>query len=428
MTILKIARGLLFSAVVSVIVLGLILPFAVNQSRLISAAPPAQATAPPPLPDNGNGSGGGSSESKDTSNGPTGAIRGRLTDLSTGQPGAGITIRFNGEPITTDSDGSFSITGRAAGTYRIDLELPGGSTPGENRTEVFLQSDADQQEVNLTYYSQQPPTSTPLPPTPTNTPVPVPPTPVPPTPVPPTPVPVAPTVQPPGQPDAVPSDENQSVSNVLPETGNVALRSPVDGPTVWIAPSYVNNEVGTIGVIQIGAANITDFGAFQALLKFDPSLIEVDKVNVGDFFDNTDRDTTPLVTEVDNTTGEVSIVAYTSGDGASPNSDGTIATVAFVSKRTGFSDLQLNDVRVYSSLGDSVRISVFDGLVVVPVCFGDLTGDRFVDVGDVQIVAGRTNQSIGDPNYVAEYDVNSDGEIDSIDVTIISDRLYQRCQ
>lgn len=426
MTILKIARGLLISAVVSVIVLGVLLPFAVNQSQLISAAPPLQATVPPPGPGGDTGPSDDTEKPKDSSTGPTGAIRGRLIDLSTGQPGAGITIRFNGEPITTDSDGSFSITGRAAGVYRVDIALPSGSIPAEYPIDVFLQSDSDQQEVNLNYYSQQPPTPTPLPPTPTNTPVPPTPTPVPPTPVPPTPVlPTAtnvpasvavPASAQPGETDPTSPD----IPNVPPVTGGA--------PKVWIAPGYVNNEVGTIGVIQIGAANITDFGAFQALLKFDPSLIEVDKVNVGDFFDNTDRDTTPLVTEVNNITGEVSVVAYTSGDGISPNSDGTIATVAFVSKRTGFSDLLLNDVRVYSSLGDSVAITVNNGLVVVPVCFGDLTGDRFVDVGDVQIVAGRSNLSIGDINYDPKYDINSDGEIDSIDVTIVSDRLYQRCQ
>jgi hypothetical protein len=196
---------------------------------------------------------------------------------------------------------------------------------------------------------------------------------------------------------------------------------------IWINPGHINNEQGVQGFISINVANVVDFGAFQATLGFDPRIIEVETVTLGDFINSTGRATTPLVTEVDNTTGEISFVIFTSGDSPGPDGDGSLAVINFISKQAGFSELKLSGVRLFSRLGDYIEAGIYGGMVNVSACFGDLNNDQMIDIGDVQIVAGRLDQVLGDPNYVLEFDLNNDGIIDSLDVTIVTERLYEIC-
>jgi hypothetical protein len=86
-----------------------------------------------------------------------------VVDLCTGQPGAGIQILINGEIITTDGRGHYSITGRRPGQYDIALQLPGELRPAEISTSTSLGCQ-EQVSVDLNYYS------CPLVPTPVPTP------------------------------------------------------------------------------------------------------------------------------------------------------------------------------------------------------------------------------------------------------------------
>jgi hypothetical protein len=134
-----------------------------------------------------------------------------------------------------------------------------------------------------------------------------------------------------------------------------------------------------------------------------------------------------LVTEIDNTSGQVSFVAFTSGESAGPDGGGTLAVVNFFSKQAGVSDLILDEVRLVSRLGEPITVEVGSGMINVSACFGDLNSDKIIDIGDLQIVAGRIGQQLGDLNYESQFDVNSDGIIDENDVTLITDRLYETC-
>lgn len=396
MSALKFVRGLVI--VVSVIImLGLLFTLAIRQPIATDAAaitpPPRTLEAPPPPPPTSGPT------SKPENGGPRGAIIGQVVDLSTGKPGAGIEIDISGRIVRTDGEGRYSLTGLEAGTYIVTLSLPGDLTPAQSSWGVFV---PDQGTVNLdlNYYSQPSPT-----PTPTSTPSPIPQSP-----------PTAPSV-----PEQTPIARRPipTPPPLLPETGDEVM--------IWINPGHINNEQGVQGFISINVANVVDFGAFQATLGFDPRIIEVETVTLGDFINSTGRATTPLVTEVDNTTGEISFVTFTSGDSPGPDGDGSLAVINFISKQAGFSELELSGVRLFSRLGDYIETSVYGGMVNVSACFGDLNNDQMIDIGDVQIVAGRLDQVLGDPNYVLEFDLNNDGIIDSLDVTIVTDRLYEIC-
>jgi hypothetical protein len=174
-------------------------------------------------------------------------------------------------------------------------------------------------------------------------------------------------------------------------------------------------------------ANVNDLGAFQATLEYDAKVIKIEDVTLGNFLDSTGRQTNPLVTEIDNTAGQVSFVAFTSGDAAGPDGGGTLAVINFTSKQAGISRLNLEEVLLVARLGKTLIAEVGDGQVNVTLCFGDLNGDDVIDVGDVQAVAGRVKQKLGDPNYVLANDLNNDRVIDEADVALVTDRLGESC-
>ena len=378
-------------------------PVITNAAQLATAPPRATSDVGPPPPPSGGGQDGGSDTHEIQA-----AIYGQVIDLSTGQPGQGLEVVINGSAIRTDSEGRYSLTGLKAGTYTAVLRLPSQATAAPQSSVVVHLADKQTVTLDLNYYSQTPPAPPPTlqvepqaeiqPPAP---------------PLPAVEAPVTYAFMP------APQDTRNAPSPVTPFAGK--------GPMVWINPGRINNEQEVAGNIAIDVANVNDFGGFQATLRFDPDVIQVDNITVGDFLDSTGRQANPLVTEIDNTQGKVSLIAFTSGDTDGPIGNGTLAVVNFTPKRAGLSMLELDNVLLVARLGQRIRTDVANGQVNVIVCFGEVNGDGVIDVLDVQAVAGRVNQVLGDPDYVPEYDLNNNGMIDPGDVTIVTDRLYETC-
>jgi hypothetical protein len=371
-----------------------------TDASLVTLVPRATITSGPLDGEPGTGYGGGSESDNDKSDKIKAAIYGQVIDLSTGRPGQALEIEINGSIVRTDTDGRYSLTGLNAGAYQVALLLPGQAAAAQSVQTVHL-AEEETVTVDLTYYSQSPPTPTPTePPPPTPTPLPL-------------------------EPEA-----SVANNNIVPEAQErrttFSPLTPVTGgdPTVWINPGYINNEEGVSGQIAVDVANVNDLGAFQAVLYFDPKIIEIEDVVLGNFLDSTGRQTNPLVTEIDDTSGEISFVAFTSGDTAGPDGGGTLAVINFTSKQPGLTDLELNDVRLVARLGKIIDAHVGHGQINVISCFGDLNEDDVIDVGDVQAVAGRVGQTLDDPNYVLEFDLNNDTLIDE---ALVTDRLYEAC-
>ncbi len=402
----KIIRTTLILIGAVIIVSFFILPFnkpATTDAALIIPAPTRPTVNPISDGDGGESDDGDS----DSNNAILAAIYGQVMDLSTGQPGRGLEVKINESIVRTDSEGRYSLTGLRAGAYIAQLQLEGQATAAQDPTRVHLTAQ-ETVTLDLSYYSQPKPT-----PTPTHTPPPTP-----------TPVPTEETITEDTIGDTVAleteiNDVSDTFSPLTPATNG--------NPAVWINPGHINNEEGVAGNIAVDVSNVADFGAFQATLKFNPKIIQVDNVAMGNFLDSTGRETNPLVTEIDNTSGEISFITFTSGDTAGPNGGGTLAVVEFTSKQKGVSKLELNDVRLVARLGKIIKTQVGNGQINVIVCFGDLNNDQIIDVGDVQTVAGRMNQSLGDTNYVLAYDLNNDNLINEEDVMIITERLYETC-
>jgi hypothetical protein len=118
------------------------------------ATTPSSAPAPDQTSDD--------DDNDDDNSGPRSAIFGTVTDLSNGRPGAGLPVSVNGAIVITDGAGRYSITGLAAGEYTVAVQLPGEWWPAQGPISVHLDGQ-NSVTVDLAYYSQSPPTATPLP-------------------------------------------------------------------------------------------------------------------------------------------------------------------------------------------------------------------------------------------------------------------------
>lgn len=116
-----------------------------------------------PTPDPNEGS-SGSSQEDDSSDSSTGSkILGAVKDLSSGKPGAGITVRLNDIEVKTDSRGRYSLSGLSAGKFIVSLVLKGEAVPAQDPVEVTVDGKTNV-TVNLAYYSVPPQAqATPLP-------------------------------------------------------------------------------------------------------------------------------------------------------------------------------------------------------------------------------------------------------------------------
>ena len=82
-------------------------------------------------------------------------ILGKVTDLSTGQPGAGVIVQLNDITVRTDTLGKYSLSGLSDGRFTIALILEGNAVPAQEPVTVTVDGKTDV-TVDLAYYSTPP--------------------------------------------------------------------------------------------------------------------------------------------------------------------------------------------------------------------------------------------------------------------------------
>jgi len=68
-----------------------------------------------------------------------------------------------------------------------------------------------------------------------------------------------------------------------------------------------------------------EWARHQRALNFDPAVVRVDNVTLGDFLGSTGRNTAPLGPEIDNDAGTVTFGAFSFGSEAGPSEEGVLA-------------------------------------------------------------------------------------------------------
>jgi len=129
-------------------------------------------------------------------------------------------------------------------------------------------------------------------------------------------------------------------------------------PRVRIEPAHSAVSLGETFAIEVMIEGARDLGAFQFELAYDPSIVQVKGVTVGDFLGSTGRSVVPLGPEVDEEAGRVIFGAISFGVGPGPDGRGTLAVVTLTAREEGGTALDLRDVQVLDIGGSPQPVTV----------------------------------------------------------------------
>ncbi|RME47680.1 MAG: hypothetical protein D6791_05205 [Chloroflexi bacterium] len=132
---------------------------------------------------------------------------------------------------------------------------------------------------------------------------------------------------------------------------------------VHIEPVNIRLDAGSDTQITVEIDNVTNLGAFQFDLTFDPGVVQVDGVTLGDFPASTGRTVNPLGPKTD--TGKIVFGAFSFGDAAGPDGSGTLARVTLKAIAGGETPLELRNVQVIDVSGGRIQASTQGATVVV---------------------------------------------------------------
>lgn len=363
-------------------------------------APPRPST---PIP--GDGGDGGDEENEKA---PLGSLEVHVWDLFSKAPAPDATVKVGDMEFVTGNEGWFHVN-LDVGTYEVAIQIPPDGVPTEYSSAKVNVGEGSIWKLDLNFFSQPP---LPICAAPTPTPVPSP--------------------TPSSASSPVPKPVSKVMAAGMTSGGASCASSPLTvftggPPTVRVNPDFANYEIGKSGCINIDVADLSDFGGFQGELNFDPEIVEIESVKLGDLLGSTGRRVDQMEPMIDNQTGKISFGAYSSGRVAGPNGGGTLVTTNFTTKGEGHSKFDLENVILVSRLGHGIKADIVDGSISVSACFGDLNGDKIIDIKDIQVVAGRVGRARGDPNYEQLYDLDFNGQIDKEDVEIVATRWNHTC-
>ena len=179
-----------------------------------------------------------------------------------------------------------------------------------------------------------------------------------------------------------------------------------------IAPVHV----GATFALDLIIENVTDLAGWQADIAFNPAVLSAVSVTEGDFLSKDGGSTFFQEGSINNTTGEITelIAARTTGGGVSGT--GVLLSIIFEAQATGEDFLRFRNVK----LGQSNREVMPYIIVINPIIVEsslDVNSDDQIDLLDLTLVA----QNFGQTNSQA--DINNDGTVDILDLLAVAQNL-----
>lgn len=149
-----------------------------------------------------------------------------------------------------------------------------------------------------------------------------------------------------------------------PHPCTLALVAQQD-PTVRIEPAQSTVAVGQSFSVSVMIDDASDLGAFQFDLRYTAAVVRVDDVTRGAFLGSTGRSVATVGPTIDNQAGKVTFGAFSFGEQTGPSGTGVLAVVSLTVQGQGESLLDLRNVLVLDTGGNSQPVTVEDGSVVV---------------------------------------------------------------
>lgn len=202
-----------------------------------------------------------------------------------------------------------------------------------------------------------------------------------------------------------------------------------NGVKLGLYPQTVSAMLGVPVTVSVALSNVTDLGAFDITLGFDPNIVIVQAVTHAQFQGSTGRNFVLVGPAIDPVAGTVAFGAFSLGD-APPGASGsgTIAYLRLMPVHTGTTALNFLSSGVASVANAPIAHATSGAVInVTATCRWDADGDTDIDIFDVQEVARRWNSRPGQPLYSERFDFDADGDIDIFDVQAVASRWNRRC-
>ena len=194
-----------------------------------------------------------------------------------------------------------------------------------------------------------------------------------------------------------------------------------------LSPSVCQGDTIQAEVRVSGASNL---GAFQFTLTFDPSVVNVASVALGDFLGSTGRGVNATTPSIDNSAGILTYGAYSLDSGtAGPSGSGVLAVVTLQIVGKGISPLNMTGLLLTDVSGESLPATDQDSSITgitttVSIQSKSVLVGADFDV-DVDIMCasnlGAYQFTIGfDPNFVQVNDVTDGGFLGSTGRTVFT--------
>lgn len=221
----------------------------------------------------------------------------------------------------------------------------------------------------------------------------------------------------------VTSTPTGTATNTPTATPTATATSPPNSNTnLTIDPRY-STESATVSQFcrDVFVENAENLGGFEFELQFPPTRLQLSHIDTASFLGSTGRTVIPLSPIIDNELGSVRYAATSIGSQTGPSGNGAIAEVCFEPQEGGEANLTFAAGILTDIFAAQLPVNLLHGSVTLTSCYwADLNCDGQVNIIDIQLVAARWGQNLGDSGYEPIYDVNQDGRIDIIDVQLIA--------
>ena len=168
--------------------------------------------------------------------------------------------------------------------------------------------------------------------------------------------------------------------------------------------------------LDLMVENITDLAGWQVDIAFNPEVLRAVSITEGNFFSREGGNTFFQEGEIDNTGGEITGMGGVLISRGGISGTGTLFSIVFETQAAGEGRLQLHNVKLGSNNRGRIPYEIVINPIIVEKSY-DLNGDGEVNILDLTLVS----QNFGEDNPQA--DANEDGTVDIFDLIAVAQDL-----
>ncbi|MCX8095494.1 MAG: PQQ-binding-like beta-propeller repeat protein [Caldisericia bacterium] len=190
---------------------------------------------------------------------------------------------------------------------------------------------------------------------------------------------------------------------------------------ISLLPSQINVTNGEQFNVDININNVTNLVSLNLYIIFDPSLIQVEEIKLGNFL-SSDNITPIFSYKIYNLEG------YLILQGVRPqikgvSGNGTLFTITFRSIKEGDLNLKIANLNLYNTIPNYIPCKVYTNNIKISASGGvkgDVNGDKIVNGLDLILLMQAFGSTPKDQNWNQNCDFNGDLIINGIDLIILA--------